>query len=470
MTEHILDKIARELFTPDVDITDTESGVYNDIDLTRPPGFAGEICDYINSQCRYSRRHLAAISAIVTVANMGSMKYRSTHSQTGANLFAFCVAGSTTGKEAVLQAVSDLHIEAGISSAMHGKIKSDRELVWNLLRHQASFYAMDEIGIELKKIVNSHKSGGATYLQSVIGTLMSIYSKSNGNYLLSGDMKLEACDMLKKEYARESASDDPDEDKLQSLLDQVNKIDKRGIERPFLSLIGFTTPSTFNDIVSLEQITSGFIGRSLIVNEPDTNPRRKRGFVKAEMSEQLREKIAYFCANGSSQQHRVEMHQNQIDVNTTPEAANELENVADWFEDEADKHTERTGFEAVVRRGYELVDKISFILAMESRERTVDHVEWAHAYVMRDMEYKTLLAHSNVKEKSDPVQSMAAKIMAVVGDGITVGRLVNRYRANKDVVEQAITFLENNKKINIEYVKTKFQKAETKFITKNNYL
>ena len=124
---------------------------------------------------------------------------------------------------------------------------------------------------------------------------------------------------------------------------------------------------------------------------------------------------------------------------------------SDWIFDEADKHTEQTGFEAVVRRGYEMIEKISFILAMGGLERTLEHVEWAVEYVRRDIKYKTNLAYSNVKEKSDPIKSMAAKILCSVGeDGITIGRLENRYRVKKQLVEDAIEFLIKRDRIYIE--------------------
>ena len=132
---------------------------------------------------------------------------------------------------------------------------------------------------------------------------------------------------------------------------------------------------------------------------------------------------------------------------------------SDWIFDEADKHTEQTGFEAVVRRGYEMIEKISFILAMGGSERTMEHVEWAVEYVRRDISYKTLLAYSNVKEKSDPVQSMAAKILCSVGeDGVTVGKLVNKYRVKETLVENAIELLIKKDKIYIQEVQHKYNK------------
>ena len=103
---------------------------------------------------------------------------------------------------------------------------------------------------------------------------------------------------------------------------------------------------------------------------------------------------------------------------------------------------------------------------MGSTERGLDCVEWAFEYIRRDIEYKTLLAYSNVKEKSSPIESMAAKIMCSIGDGITVGKLVNKYRAKKELVEDAILLLETKGKVRQEIKTHKFDKKTIKTIYK----
>ena len=112
-----------------------------------------------------------------------------------------------------------------------------------------------------------------------------------------------------------------------------------------------------------------------------------------------------------------------------------------------------------------MIEKVSFILSMGSTERGLEAVEWAVEYIRRDIEYKTTLAYSNVTEKSDPVKSMAAKIMCSVGtDGITVGRLVNKYRVKESLVLEAVDLLERKEKIMTEYRKSKHRAKESLFI------
>lgn len=470
--ENKLDELARRYFGDD------KKSEKDDIwkpkfDLKKPPGLVGEVTDYINSQCRFPQENLSVLSALVAVGNIGGLNHTIDNQRLTSNLLGFGIAGSSTGKESVLQAFNDLHIVAGMSAAVHGSIKSEQEIVRNLIRNQAAFYNNDEFGIFLRKLHMSDKTGGASYLQGVIGMIMSAYSKASGNLLLSGDVKEEIKQGLNRELAALNKKMDSGdataatEARMQSIKDSLSTIDQ-GLSMPFLSINAFSTPSTFNEAVSFEAITNGFIGRAIIVNEPETNPRPKRDFEYCDMPGSLRSQIIGLCANGEYNifDNRVESRGEKIQITTTPEAQKALQNASDWVFDEADKHAEQTGFEAVIRRSYECLEKVSFILSMGGEQyRTLEHVEWAFEYIRRDIEYKTTLAYSNVKEKSDPVKSMAAKIMCSIGpDGITVGRLINKYRAKKSLVEDAVELLISKDKIYTEYRQNKFNKSEALFI------
>jgi hypothetical protein len=469
--EHILDKINR-LFNA-ANPRQKEKPKY---DLLKPPGLVGDVVDYINSQCRYPRENLAVISALVTIGNIGGLTHKLENNKLSSNIFAFCVAGSATGKEAILQAVNDLHIAAGISAAVHGSIKSEQEIIRNLIRHQAAYYNIDEFGIFLKKLSNSGKSGGASYLQGVVGLLMSAYSKSGGNLLLSGDLKDEVREKLGKEIAQlnkkldSMGSNAAIEQKIAYLCEACESLDK-GLPCPFLSLIGFTTPSTFNESVSFEQITSGFIGRSIIINEPDNNPKPSWEFDCPGMPDHLQTRLLALRSTGEfnvMDGSRIESSGTYTTICIDDGAKERIRECADWFWQKAEEHSEKTGFEAVVRRGNELMLKIAYILSLGSTTMTTDSVNWAFEYIKRDIELKTLLAYSNDKEKSSPIKSMQAKILASAGtDGITVGKLVNKYRSKKSVVESAIEALvevdkiyvvESMHKINNSLIKTVYIK------------
>lgn len=424
------------------------------VDLLRPPGFVGDVCQWINDQCRYPRQSLAVAAALTAMGNVSGLRYTDDKDGVTANLFSFCVAGSSTGKEAVQQAMAEIHRAAGIHGATHGAIKSEQEIVRNLIRNQAAFYIIDEIGIFLQKVSNAQKRGGAVYLDGVIGMLMAAYSKADGFMLLTGDTKDEVRRALMQELAQCRKSVSENEDKTGSMQRRIPQLERalehidNGLERPFLSMVGFTTPITFDGLVTHEQATNGFIGRSLLINERETNPRARRGFKKRKMPDQMAYALCNLYSGGSydPQNQRVEYYDPRIAVKTESRAIEMMESALDWIEDEAEKHKENTGLEAVVRRGYEIMAKISLILAAPGGVRTTEHVRWAFAMMKRDIDEKTRLAYANENEKSDPVGAVSARILNLIDEenGGTLSYLDNRIRQHtKKEIEKALKVMQD---------------------------
>lgn len=418
----------------------------DDLDLTAPPGFVGHVADWIDGQCRYPRRRLAVASAIVAVGNIGGLRHEDPRDGATANMMAFCVAASSTGKEAVMQAFTDLHTKAGMQGAMHGSMKSEQEIMRNVIEQQASFYNIDEIGIFLTKVRNAQKRGGsAAYLEGVFGAVMSIYSKANSRVVLGGDVKRE----LRKIYsaALGRAKDNDDEEEQARALDMLRQVDE-GLERPFMSLVGYTTPSTFDDVMDGETATQGLVGRALIVKEPDINPRARIGFKRADMPLTMAMKL--WAMTGKENDERgglVEHRGDRISVPTTPEASALLDRVLTWILDRADDANEETGEASVAmyRRAFEQVAKISFILAIPHGERTEDHVRWAFAYVRAEMEAKVQLVFANDNAKDKPEEALAARILSRLDPdkGVSVSVLVNNLKAKRDDILKVLGKLED---------------------------
>lgn len=441
-------------FTSDMDFDVPPNAPQDDllntdgVDLLRPPGFVGEVKAWIDDQCRYPREHLATAAALVSVGNVIGLRYTDDLDGVTANLFAFGVADSASGKEAVLQASQRILVEVNISAAAHGLQKSQQEVIRNLIRHQSAFYLIDEMGIELRKVVNAQKKGSAAYLEGLIGALMSVYSKANGFYLLSGDVKEDLRASLAKEVAQHQKAIDENDDakgwharRIGRAQHQLDTLDQ-GLDRPFLSLIGFTTPSTFDEIIDEEQASSGFIGRALLVREHESNPRPKKRFKATPMPDKMRLTLQSLFDGGEFQQgqDRVENYSPRIAIKTTPDAALALDGIMDWIIDYAETQKERSGLEPVVRRGYELIAKVSLILAAPSGIRTLEHVRWSFALVKRDIEEKMRLVMSNDKSHGLD-RNLMAKITKVISKdhGETFGVIRNRLRMYKpDDVQKAL--------------------------------
>ena len=408
------------------------------VNLKRPPGFVGEVAAWIEDQSYRPREHLAVAGALTAIGNIVGLRYTDDLNGVTTNLFTFCVAGSGTGKEPIQQAAAAVMKAARIQQAVHGSIKSEQEIVRNLVDHQAAMFLIDEIGIFLKKVKNAQAKGGASYLDGVIGALMSAYSKANGFMLLTGDMKKEIRKGLKQELMQLEKQENPSP----AILSRIGAVRRSmetldfGLDRPFLSLCGFTTPETFDELVDFYNATNGFIGRSLLFTERDTTPPRKKGFRPRPMPPLLKQALENLYAAGSfdmTGSGRVEYYDERIKIPSTPGAVALMDQASDAFEAMAEDAKSATGLEALSMRAYEQVAKVSLILAVPGGVRTEEHVLWAYALVRRDIREKMDLVTSNDRAKDSPLIAMRAKIMNLTSgdEGETFGVLINRMRKYK---------------------------------------
>ena len=420
-------------FIPTVDFSSDD-----DINLLRPPGFVGELCQWVNAQCRYPRESLAVAASLVSISNLAGMRYYDEMDSINPNMLAFCVAGSGTGKEHINKAFLKIMMTANLGPAVHGAFKSEQELYRNLLRHQPAFYSVDELGIQLRKIKNAMERGGASYLEGLLGAIMSVYSKADSSVLINGDLKEEVRGILTKELAAIAKQIDDGkataklERKLETVLGQLESIDN-GIEAPYLSIIGYTTPVTFDGLFDYEQATNGFLARAIIFTEKDNNPRCKPQFRKSPMTDQMKTTIQNLHSNGSFSvipDDRIEFRGEKIGIPTELEAETLLEDAKEYFHRLADAHESSTGLTAIPRRGFEMAAKVSLILALPSGLRTVEHVRYGIKLAKKDIGDKLELAHANTVDTEEG--KLVAKIMKLLDRDVPVkeGTIVSRCTNN----------------------------------------
>ncbi len=406
-------------------------------DPLRPPGFAGRLAAWIESRTRRKREGLAAMSAIWVMGAVFGLRYTDDLHRATTNLFVFNVAGSGSGKDGILGATAEVLEACGMSAAVHGTIKSEQEIARNLTRHQSALYMMDEVGFLFQKI-NGAKKSGASYLEGVLGLLMSAYSKADGRLLVSGDLKEEIRGHLRKELMQveKYMEDNGEKPKLvaraAAITYQLDTLDA-GIDRPFLAMTGYTTKENFDSLLTFESATTGMIGRALLCRELDTAPPAKKNWQKHAFPEDMKYTTQQLVMGGSfdgtgSAGDRVENYSDRIKIPTSPEAKEMLENISDLFDKMAYEHKESTGLEALPLRGAEQVSKISLILSIPEGVRTVEHVRWAYALVRRDIDTKMMLVLANDNAKTDPARALAMSILNLVDgeDGETLGVIVNR--------------------------------------------
>lgn len=467
-------------FTPDREFQFETPEVYSSpkvidtssFDPLRPPGLAGHLAAWIESRTRRKREALAAMSAIWAMGVAFGLHYRDDRDRATTNLFVFNVAGSGSGKDGILGATAEVLEACGMSAAVHGTIKSEQEIARNLTRHQMAAYMMDEVGFLFQKISGAKKSG-ATYLEGVVGLLMSAYSKADGRLMVSGDLKEDIRGHLRKELVQvEKAMDEHGEKpnlvaRQKAILYQLDTLDA-GIDRPFLAMTGYTTEKNFNELVTFESATTGFIGRAILCIEQDTTPVTKKNWKKLPLPDDLKMTMQQLASGGSFDKFksdRVEHYGERIEIPTTAEAAAMLDNIVDLFDQMAYEHKERSGLEALPMRGYEQVSKVSLILAIPEGVRTVEHVRWAYALIKRDIESKMRLVLANDSDKSDPARALLMTLLQMVDgpDGETAGVIMRRLerKYKREDVQSALDKLVEGKKISSETTIHKYNKQKS---------
>jgi hypothetical protein len=441
-------------------------------DPLRPPGLAGQIAEWIESRTRRKREALAAMSAIWVMGVAFGLRYRDDRDRATTNLFVFNVASSGSGKDGILSASAEILAHCNLSAAVHGTIKSEQEIARNLTRHQMAAYMMDEVGFLFQKI-NGAKKSGASYLEGVVGLLMSAYSKADGRLMVSGDLKEEIRGHLRKElmqiekYMEEKGETPTLTSRAAAITYQLETLDA-GIDRPFLAMTGYTTEKNFNDLVTFEAATTGFIGRAILCIEQETAPPTKKGWKKTELPENIRLTMQQLALGGSfdatKTSNRVEHYGDRIEVPTTAAANAMLDDIVDLFDEMAYYHKERTSLEALPMRGYEQVSKISLILAIPEGVRTVEHVRWAYALVRRDIESKMRLVLANDKAKDDPAMALRMTISQMVDgpDGETAGVILRRLekRFKRADIEACLGMMVKDKQVTKESHIHKYNKKQ----------
>lgn len=417
-------------------------------DPMRPPGAMADIVAHIASRQRRSLKN-AALGTALWVSSCIFASYTDDLDGVTPNLITFIVAGSGAGKESTQAAGAELVRIAGYAPSIHGTIKSEKEIVENLLRHQCAHYQIDEVGSLLVKIRNAQKRGGAAHHEGTIGMIMSAFSKGNSFLLIGGDRKEEARQTLMKEMSGlqkkldDGAAPDWVNRKLESVHRQLASIDN-GIERPYLTINGFATPQEFDQLMDYETATNGFMRRALIFHDHDTAPPTKDDYKFLPVPEVLAQTIKMLGTAGtydSVASSRIELPQNRRIIPSTTEARQALRESRKAFDALAIQHKGQTGLEALFMGAYELVSKVSLILGAWGGLREIEHVRWSHAMVLRDVERKAMAVTANDRAKDSPKKALQARIAGLCGsdEGETASVIKQRCRGfREDDVQSAL--------------------------------
>lgn len=420
----------------------------HDIDIYSPPGILGKINDYIYSCSAFPNRNLAIACALSVMTNVIGRKYfwPGRFSNIQPNLLVLCIAGSSVGKDAVLGASHKLLCAAGLGAAIHGRIKSDKDLMDALERNQYAMYYNDEFGYFLQRLNNAMKKGNASYLEGIIGTIMEVFTKGDKSVLLDISRKVAIRDryeeLINKLVKAHKDGNFQDENVHLAKIERAKMLMKKfenGFPNPFLSMFTTATPRTMELAFSGESTENGFLSRALTFHEYDTNPRPKDNFQGAPsipMELEMAVKSIAFDKDECQFGRIDSFDQKQVPIKVEREAGVFIDRAIDYFFDLAETQ-KSSGLESLPRRALDSVIKICIALAAETGTLTLDMARYAVKLVRWEMDKKIRrvsstegMASRDTTEKMDGIAHRICEICSTE-KGETLAVIMNRVKSAK---------------------------------------
>jgi hypothetical protein len=226
-------------------------------------------------------------------------------------------------------------------------------------------------------------------------SFMGIFSNSHAHIDVSADMKKDADKFLRDRRAALEKKIEDNEDKNGAAAAEIESIKTRVaadgvIDQPFMSLIGFATPLQLSVMMTVQNAQTGFLGRTILCTEPDINPWHKENFKKQPMPTRMKMKIMQL-ANASPNYdgfRRVETKGKLQKIGLTESAAKLLKETQEWILNHTQAQIELGNelFVPLYRRVYEKIVKIALVLGVADGKIDVEHVEWAVAASLKDVE------------------------------------------------------------------------------------
>lgn len=448
----------------------------DDVDPMRPPGQLSALLQYVRDKSLFDNKQLALATTLSVASNIIGRGCYIPGRWAGVtpNLILLVVAASATGKESAMATARELLTHAGLGRACHGRIKSDKDLLDTFAHNQYSNFLIDEFGIFLGRVQNAKKTGTASYLEGVIGTIMEAYTKANGVLMVDLSRResiLAAIGQAISQRMRtvEDAGKNSPEGKasleaaeyLKQLFATIN--DHGGLVNPWLSMFTTATPSTMQDAFTREQVESGFLSRAMVFFEHEANPRPKHDFAppaSLPMGLEMRVVDPGFAWPDRTA-GRIDDCRERFALDVTPEADDFLQRMQVYLFEWAEALKEK-GMTPLARRATEMIVKLCIVVAGWNKTAvTLEVVRYAARLVMDDMTVKIRKAEISDKSQSgehdDRKRALMLKILDVCQVWATAGEVTHRCRGRnvkKEDVAAVIKIMERDGLLMCEEIKT----------------
>lgn len=200
-------------------------------ELCNPPGFIGELVQYMDDTAEYSCPELflaAALSLLATITGRKVKDYRGTRP----NLYCIGAGPSGCGKDHGRKIVRRLLGETNLEGPEN--FTSESAVAESLQLSPSLLVQMDEIGLCLKEAFRDSNSN--SHLKKLMAAMMKVFTSSNGFWKPTG------------------------------FADSKNT---KSVEQPNLVIHGTTTAASFFDAITGAEVANGFAGRLMVFLSPN---------------------------------------------------------------------------------------------------------------------------------------------------------------------------------------------------------
>lgn len=321
------------------------------------PGVLGLAVDHYNATSIQTQPQFAVQTALA----LGSVvlgRFFATDFDNFSSLYLVNLGATGSGKEFGRKFLTKTLSEAGLGHLMGpNKYASEAGIMGELAWKPRHITVYDEFG----RLLDSTGKASSTNLRDAQTMLMSLF----------GTLDTEA---RPTSYSTNGKS-----------KEQIEAMRNMVVKRPAVTMLGLSTPETFFDALSQDDVANGFMNRLIVVNSREPRrveqPRRWKQ-IPTELKKWL---AAYGNPEGDdefmTEESAIEVDEPEI-VEFNDRARRRLDEIAQEIVDlQNTYHPKR--LDGLFSRSKELTQRIALIvcLSVESKRITEKHVDWAWDYV-----------------------------------------------------------------------------------------
>ncbi|MEN3144583.1 PriCT-2 domain-containing protein [Ochrobactrum sp. WV_118_8] len=325
--------------------------------LLSVPGVLGSAVDHYNATSVQTQPQFAVQSALA-LGSVVLARYFSTDFDNFTSLYLVNLGATGSGKEFGRKFLTRSLGEAGLGHLMGpNKYASEAGIMGEIAWKPRHVTVYDEFG----RLLDSTGKASSTNLRDAQTMLMSLF----------GTLDTEA---RPTSYSTNGKS-----------KEQIEAMRNMVVKRPAVTMLGLSTPETFFDALSQDDVANGFMNRLIVVNSREPRrveqPRRWK-----QIPVELKKWLAAYGNPDSDDEFMAEESAVEVDepeiVEFNDRAKRRLDEIAQSIVDLQNEYSSAR-LDGLFSRSKELTQRISLIvcLSTDSKRITEKHVDWAWDYV-----------------------------------------------------------------------------------------